>query len=115
MNSHRVSQWLRALLQPAPILGLAMIAVFWSGLAFLLADHHGTLADPEQRRTIFLPVVVLLTLLEFITMAAGIRRQMSVEQTNIRFDTALENMTPASAWSFATTATPACTSCRRNC
>ena len=93
MNSHRVSQWLRALLQPAPILGLAMIAVFWSGLAFLLADHHGTLADPEQRRTIFLPVVVLLTLLEFITMAAGIRRQMSVEQTNIRFDTALENMT----------------------
>jgi PAS domain-containing protein len=93
MTTHRLSPWLRALLQPAPILGMAMIAVLWIGLVYLLADHHGTLAEPQAREPIFLPMVVLLTLLELITMAASIRRQLSLEQTNVRFDTALENMT----------------------
>jgi methyl-accepting chemotaxis protein len=93
MNSHRLSQWLRALLRPAPILGMAMIAVLWVGLAYLLEDHHGSMAAPQERESIFLPIVALLTLLELITMGASIRRQMSLEQTNMRFDTALENMT----------------------
>jgi len=93
MTSHRVTQWLRALLRPAPMLGMAMIATLWLGLAFLLLDHHGTMAVPEQREAIFLPAVVVLTLLEIITMAVSIRRQLSLEQINMRFDTALENMT----------------------
>jgi hypothetical protein len=83
--------WFRALLQPAPLLGMAMIAVLWAGLAYLLADHHGTLADPEIRAPIFILIVIVLTLLELITMMASVRRQMSLEQTNLRFDTALEN------------------------
>jgi len=75
------------------MLGMAMIATLWLGLGYLLADHHGNLAAPAQRLTTFLPGVVLLTLLEVITMAVSIHRQLSLEQTNIRFDTALENMT----------------------
>ena len=93
MITHRILNWLRALLAPAPILGLVMIAVLWLGVIFLLSDHHGTLAEPEQRRPIFLPIVVVLPLLELITMVASIRRQLSLEQTNLRFTTALENMT----------------------
>jgi PAS domain-containing protein len=93
MTTLRLSKWLRALLRPAPILGMAMIAVLWIGLAYLLADHHGALAEPRAREPIFLPVVVVLTLLELMTMVASMRRQMSLEQTNMRFDTALENMT----------------------
>src|SRR6202167_4215591 len=93
MTTHRLLAWLRALLRPAPLLGLAMIAMFWIGLFFLLADHHGTLAQPAQRRAIYLPVVVVLTLLELGAMIASIRRQLSLEQTNLRFNTALENMT----------------------
>jgi methyl-accepting chemotaxis protein len=93
MTILRLLAWLRALFRPAPLLGLAMIAMFWIGLFFLLADHHGTLAQPAQRRAIYLPVVVVLTLLELGAMIASIRRQLSLEQTNLRFNTALENMT----------------------
>ena len=93
MTTHRLLTWLRALLRPAPLLGMAMIAMFWIGLFYLLADHHGTLADPLARRAVYLPVVVVLTVLELATMIASIRRQLSLEQTNLRFDTALENMT----------------------
>jgi methyl-accepting chemotaxis protein len=93
MTSDRLLQWLRALLRPAPMLGVAMIAVLWLGLFYVLSDHHGSLADPHQRRVIFIPVVVFLTLLELIIMAASIRRQLSIEETNLRFNTALENLT----------------------
>src|SRR5580704_6474881 len=93
MNTHRMLPWFRALLRPAPMLGLAMIAVLWAGLIFLLSDHHGDLAQPAARAPIFLPIVVALTLLELATMLASIRRQVSLEQTNLRFNTALENMT----------------------
>jgi|GEM_PF-7077325 len=68
MTTHRLLTWLRALLRPAPLLGMAMIAVFWIGLFYLLADHHGTLADPLRRRAVYLPVVVVLTLLELVPM-----------------------------------------------
>jgi methyl-accepting chemotaxis protein len=93
MTTHRLLNWLRGLTAPAPMLGMAMIAMFWIGLGYLLADHHGTLAAPEQRRAIFLPVVIVFTLFELVTMIASIRRQSSLEQTNLRFNAALENMT----------------------
>jgi methyl-accepting chemotaxis protein len=93
MTTHRLLNWLRGLLQPAPMLGMAMIAMFWIGLAYLLSEHHGALAAPEQRRAILLPVVVIFTFLELITIIASIRRQSSLEQTNLRFNTALKNMT----------------------
>src|ERR1700683_2616628 len=75
------------------MLGMAMIAMFWIGLAYLLFDHHGALAAPDQRRAILLPVVVIFTFLELVMIIASIRRQSSLEQTNLRFDTALKNMT----------------------
>jgi methyl-accepting chemotaxis protein len=93
MTTHRLLDRLRALLQPAPMLGVAMIAMFWIGLAYLLSDHHGALAAPEQRRAILLPVVLIFTFLELIAIIASIRRQSSLEQTNLRFNTALKNMT----------------------
>ena len=93
MSAQRLLQWLRALLRPAPLLGVAMIGVMWFGLFYLLSDHHGSLSNPEQRRSLFLPIVSVLTLLQLIIMAASIRRQLSVEETNLRFNTALENLT----------------------
>jgi methyl-accepting chemotaxis protein len=93
MTTHRLFQWLRALLQPAPMFGMAIIAIFWIGLAFLLSVEHEIFADDEHRRMIYFSVVAVLTLLELITMAASIRRQLSLEQTNLRFNTALENLT----------------------
>ena len=92
MSAQRLLRWLRALLRPAPLLGVAMIAVLWFGLFYLLSDHHGSLSGPEQRRALFLPIVIFLTLLELIVMGASIRRQLSVEETNLRFNTALENL-----------------------
>ena len=93
MTTQRVSNWLRGLVQPAPILGMAMIAMFWIGFGYLLLDHHGSLAAPEQRRAVFLPVVIVFTLLELVTIIVSIRRQSSLVETNLRFNTALENMT----------------------
>jgi methyl-accepting chemotaxis protein len=93
MTSDRLLQWLSALLRPAPLLGVAMIAVLWCGLFYLLSEHHGALADPVQRRALFVPIVICLTLFELIIMAASIRRQLAVEETNLRFNTALENLT----------------------
>jgi PAS domain-containing protein len=88
-----LSHYLRALLQPAPLFGLAIIAVFWIGLVFLVPDASGTLAGYERHRTVYFAAAAVLTLLELITVAAGIRRQLSLEKTNLRFTTALENMT----------------------
>jgi methyl-accepting chemotaxis protein len=86
-----VSRYFRALLQPAPLLGLAIVAVFWVGLAFLLPG--GNFSGSAQDRTVYVAAAAVLSVLELITIAAGIRRQLSLEQTNLRFDTALENMT----------------------
>ena len=38
MTTRRLFQWLRALLQPAPIFGMAIIAILLIGLAFLLLE-----------------------------------------------------------------------------
>jgi methyl-accepting chemotaxis protein len=84
---------LRALLRPAPLLGMATIAMFWIGLVFLLSADHDTFAAADARRTRYVAVVIVLTVLEMATMIASIRRQVSLEQTNLRFNTALENMT----------------------
>ncbi|HEX3939013.1 MAG TPA: PAS-domain containing protein [Xanthobacteraceae bacterium] len=93
MNPHRLLIWLRAVAQPAPLIGLAMIAMLWAGLFYLLSDHHGNLADPQARRAVLLPLVSILTFLELATVIASIRRRSSLERTNLRFTTALENMT----------------------
>ncbi len=93
MTLHRLLKWLRAAAQPAPLLGFTTIALLWAGLFYLLSDHHGNLAGPAQRGTVFLPFVALVTLLELATVIASIRRRSSLERTNLRFTTALENMT----------------------
>jgi methyl-accepting chemotaxis protein len=50
-------------------------------------------ADYDQHRTIYIALAAALTFLVLIAVAASIHRQSSLEQTNIRFNTALENMT----------------------
>jgi methyl-accepting chemotaxis protein len=93
MRAHRLVQWLRALLQPAPICGLAVIAVCWIGLAHLLSAERHIFADHEHQQIAYIVLAVVLTLLVLIAVTIGIRRQSSLEQTNLRFSTALENMT----------------------
>ncbi len=93
MTNRRLLQWLRALLQPAPLFGMAIIATLWISLVFLLPAERRIFTDYETRRSIYLAVAVLVTLLELITMAVSIRRQLSLEQTNLRFNTAVENLT----------------------
>src|SRR5439155_22759671 len=55
--------------------------------------EHEIFANYDRRRMIYFSVVAVLTLLVLMTMATGIRRQLSLEQTNFRFNTALENIT----------------------
>jgi methyl-accepting chemotaxis protein len=93
MISRRVFQYCRALLQPAALVGLVIIATLWLGLMVLLPADHATLADYEHGRAVYVSVAAVLTVLEVITVAASIRRQLSLERMNWRFDTALENMT----------------------
>ena len=92
MNS-RLAQYLRALIRPAPIIGMAIIAIFWVGLICVLPADHESAFDYEQRRWFFFAAACIVTLLEILTMAASIRRQLAVERTNEWFNTALENMT----------------------
>lgn len=92
MSPILLRQCLRALLQPAPLLGLAIIAIFWLAPFLLLSSGHENSAG-QDGRTIYYAAAVILTVLEVITMAVSIRRQFSLEQTNLRFNTALENMT----------------------
>jgi methyl-accepting chemotaxis protein len=72
---------------------MAIIAIVWIGVLTLLPAHHESLADYEHRRATYLLIAAVLTLLEVLTMGASIRRQVSLERTNLRFNTALENMT----------------------
>src|SRR5262249_10111741 len=51
------------------------------------------LADYYFRRTIYVSVVLVLTMMVLVAVFASIRRQLSLERTNRRFDMALENMT----------------------
>ena len=50
MKAHRLFRWLRAMLQPAPMFGMAIIAIFWFGLALLQSvERSKTLEDAIQR------------------------------------------------------------------
>ena len=93
MSAHRPVQWFTALLQPAPVSSLAVIAVCWIGLAYLLSTDRHILAGYEHHRITYTALSAVLTLLVLIAVVSGIRRQSSLEQTNLRFSTALENMT----------------------
>src|SRR5437867_9546784 len=93
MSAHRSVQWLRALLQPAVLSGLAVIAICWIGLAYLLSAERHFFADYERQQILHIVLAAVLTLLVLIAVNNGIRRQSSLEQTNLRFSTALENMT----------------------
>jgi methyl-accepting chemotaxis protein len=92
MNS-RLTQYLRAFIRPAPMIGMVIIAIFWLGLIYVLPADHESLYDYQQRRMFFLLAASIVTVLEVATIIASIRRQVSVELTNDRFHTALENMT----------------------
>ena len=93
MTTHRCSMAARAAAAGAAARHGDDRHVLARPVSISLSDHHGTLAGPEQRRAVYLPIVIVLTLLELVTMIASIRRQLSLEQTNLRFNTALENMT----------------------
>jgi methyl-accepting chemotaxis protein len=62
-------------------------------LVKLARAEHEIFADHERRKTTYLAVAAVLTLLVLIFVVASFRRQLSLEQTNFRFNTALENMT----------------------
>ena len=73
MNS-RLTQYLRALIRPAPVIGMVIIAIFWLGLVFVLPADHESAFDYEQRRSLYFAAASIVTLLEITTMAASIRR-----------------------------------------
>ncbi len=50
-------------------------------------------ADYERRKSTYLALTASLTLLVLIFIIASVRRQSSLQQTNFRFNTALEHMT----------------------
>jgi hypothetical protein len=52
MNS-RLTQCLRALIRPAPMIGLVIVAIFWLGLVYVLPADHESLLDYEQRRLLY--------------------------------------------------------------
>jgi signal transduction histidine kinase/CheY-like chemotaxis protein len=62
----------------------------------LLVIHGKTtknsFAAYERQRLIYIAVVSVLTLLVFLAVVLSIRRQLSLEQANLHFDTAIENM-----------------------
>jgi hypothetical protein len=50
MNAHRTQQWWRALVQPAPIFGLAVLTTCWVGLAYQLSFEHTKALDDAIER-----------------------------------------------------------------
>jgi hypothetical protein len=50
MTTHRRSQWLRTLLRPAPILGMAIIFFCWIGLAYQLSVERAATLDAAIQR-----------------------------------------------------------------
>ena len=92
MTTQRSLQVLRALSRPVPMLGMAMIAVTWLGL-YVLCGSGTTIVAADQRLSVHISVALVLTLLQLMTIVVGIRRYQSLERTNLRFNTALENMT----------------------
>jgi methyl-accepting chemotaxis protein len=92
MNT-RLTQYLIALIRPAPMIGLVIVAILWLGLIYVLPADHESLIDYQQRRQLYVLAASIVSALEIGTIIAIIRRQVSVELTNERFHTALENIT----------------------
>jgi methyl-accepting chemotaxis protein len=57
--------------------------------------EHNIFAEYERHRMIYLAIAAVLSLLVLIAVIISMRRQLSLEKTNYRFDAALENMTHA--------------------
>jgi len=70
---------------------LMIVLICW-GIVAYLADHSIVLNN-EWNAKIYLVLAVVLTLVVFISVVIGVRRESSLEQTNARFSTALDNMT----------------------
>jgi methyl-accepting chemotaxis protein len=79
-------------LRPAPLCGIAIICGIWIGFA-LLGDVDRLAIDGETLRAIYILIGGALTIAQVATIVSGIRRQISLERTNLRFKTALENLT----------------------
>ena len=62
-------------------------------LITLAMDEREILAAYEGHKRVYIGVAAILTILVLLGLAAIVRRQTSLEQTNLRFSTALENMT----------------------
>ncbi len=62
-------------------------------LITLAMDERGILAAYEHHKFVYTGTAAILTILVLLGIAAIIRRQRSLEQTNLRFSTALDNMT----------------------
>jgi len=56
-------------------------------------DSEEIFAGYEHHKKVYTAVAALLTLLVILGLGIGIRRQLSLQQTNLRFSAALENMT----------------------
>ena len=91
MKALQSAPWFRGLLEPASASILALAAICWVTLAFLTT--HSIFADADRQEAVYMVLAAMLTLLVLVAVIVGIRRQSSREQTNIRFSTALENMT----------------------
>src|SRR2546423_3738036 len=50
MTTRRLFHHLRALLQPAPIFGMAIVAIFWMGLAFLLSFERTNASERASQQ-----------------------------------------------------------------
>ena len=65
-------------------------------LITLAMDEREILAGYERHKLVYTGVAAILTILVLLGLASIVRRQTSLEQTNLRFSTALENMTHGS-------------------
>jgi methyl-accepting chemotaxis protein len=90
MTLQRTPSPFRALLQPAPLLGLAVIIGIWFAVALLFAAPA---ADAEAQRSVAIAVAAALTSMELLAMAVSVSHQLSIARTHQRFSAALENMT----------------------
>jgi methyl-accepting chemotaxis protein len=80
MKDYRLPRWLRALLSPMPMIGLTTIVACAVGISYLWSAEQ----------SIALPSLLAFSI---IALLISVRRQLSLAQANVRFSTALDNMT----------------------
>jgi len=61
-------------------------------LVTLAVDEHEIFATYEHHKVIYIGIATLLTFMVLIAIVTGFRRQSALEQTNLQFSTAIENM-----------------------